>query len=523
MPNNPYRNRGSIVNADEFVGRDDILSECLALITTGDSPQNVSIHGDKWSGKTWLLRTVQQRLRDRTEDPREYLCILLDVQGIGTPRTFYGRLNRELAAAARDSSVSVDDSAATLNELVKRTSTTTRTVVVLDGFDAITRNPNFPVDFFSFLRSLPMTDCSRFGWLLSSSRPLREMCHSPAVQGSPFFNIFSDRLLSAFTSDDSYDLISRRSARAGRPLENYADQIQQLAGRFPLFLQMACCYAFEQHQQNNSVIDLAGVSQKFREEVRPYVHHLWSELNRDEQDVLERVAADAPVNMYPTGLLRDLVRRGYLIGPSIGSGAYALDCQAFADFLRNRRRQDSPVKASTAGTPATARQWQEGLATPDARVRVFISYSHRNRRAFRQIFDYVCSLSKDGVEFWFDDRLKAGDIWDEKIKAEMLRADIAVVLASQEYFTSTYCMETEAAEFVRSRAAAGMVIFPVLLSPCPIDDHEWLFRTHRLPREGNFAQLASSKARRDALLLQILKELRSVATDIRTRRNVSPA
>ena len=162
------------------------------------------------------------------------------------------------------------------------------------------------------------------------------MCHSPAVQGSPFFNIFSDRLLGAFSPDDSYSLIVGRSASAGGSLERYVDQIQQLAGRFPLFLQMACCYAFEQ-QQHNGTIDLPGVAQKFREEVRPYVQHLWSRLLPAEQEVVERVSADAPVNQYPAGLLRDLVRRGYLVGPSLHSGSFALDCRAVGDFVRQLR------------------------------------------------------------------------------------------------------------------------------------------------------------------------------------------
>ena len=130
MPNNPYRNRGAIVEPAEFVGRNEILCECLDLITGGESPQNISIYGDKWSGKTWLLRTIQERLREHTHSAPEHLCIYLDVQGIGTPRTFYGRLNRELAAASRGATVSVDDSPATLTELVKRTSEMLRTVVV---------------------------------------------------------------------------------------------------------------------------------------------------------------------------------------------------------------------------------------------------------------------------------------------------------------------------------------------------------------------------------------------------------
>jgi hypothetical protein len=59
MQTNPYRSRGAMVSDDEFIGRSDILAECLALITGGDLPQNISIYGDKWSGKTWLLRTIQ--------------------------------------------------------------------------------------------------------------------------------------------------------------------------------------------------------------------------------------------------------------------------------------------------------------------------------------------------------------------------------------------------------------------------------------------------------------------------------
>jgi TIR domain/AAA domain len=522
MPNNPYRNRGALVDDNDFIGRDEILSDCLALVVGGNVPQNVSIYGDKWLGKTWLLRAIERRLNRRPCESKDYLCIYLDVQGIGTPRTFYGRLNRELAARLSEPSHSVDDAPKTLTELVKRTSSLVRTVVILDGFDSITRNASFPVDFFSFLRSLPMTDESRFAWILSSTRPLREMCHSPAVQGSPFFNIFSDRLLSAFTSSDGFRLIADRSAGAGRPLEAFADQIQQMAGRFPLFLQMACCYAFDQLQENNGAIDVRGVAQKFGEEVRPYVQHLWSRLTHPEQEILQRVANHAPVTDYSVGLLRDLVRRGYLVGPALQSGSFAFDCEAMMDFVR-QQRESEPACTSAAsrmeGLEPSRRV--EGSPAPQRRVRVFISYSHRNRRAFKQVFDYISGLTRDGIEFWFDDRLQAGDIWDERIRAEIARADVALVLASQEYFTSRYCMEVEAAEFMRSRMAGGMVIFPVLLSPCPIDDHEWLFRTHRLPRDGTFAQVASSKVKRDALLMDILKELKAVALSVRSRESAA--
>jgi hypothetical protein len=522
MQTNPYRNRGPMVSDDEFVGRSDILAECLALIRGGDVPQNISIYGDKWSGKTWLLRTIQKRLRESFAGSHEYVCIYLDVQGVGTPRTFYGRLNGELVAALQDPPSHIDDKSATLTELVRRITARVCTVVILDGFDSITRNPMFPVEFFSFLRSLPLAE-PRFAWLLSSTRRLREMCHSAAVQGSPFFNIFSDRLLGAFTSEDSYQLIVGRSVSAGRSLQPYADQLQRLAGRFPLFLQMACSYTFEQHQEHNGVIDLPGVSQKLREEVRPYVQHLWSRLSSAEREVLEHVDVGAPLGPHPMKLLHDLVRRGYLVGPSLESGLFAFDCDALVELVRQTATPSVAANAcGQSGAVTSANRATRAASLDDRRIRVFISYSHRNKRTFKQIFDYICSLSKD-VEFWFDSRLKAGDIWDERIRSEIAKADIALVLASQEYFTSSYCMEVEAAEFVRARVAAGMVIFPIVLSPCPIDDHDWLFKTHRLPRDGTYAQVATTKAKRDALLMQILNDLRGVAQEIRTRRREAAA
>lgn len=503
----------------QFVGREEPLAECLTLLVESHAPQSVLVHGDRWSGKTWLLKRLQATLMERAGGlDNASICPLLDVQSIGTPRAFYASLAAALDAPSPRSPSNVDAGASATTEVVKELARVGRTIVILDGFDAITRNPAFPLDFFTHLRSLAMAEGSRFAWVLSSRRPLRQLCHSSEVQGSPFFNIFSERLLGAFTLDECHRLIRSYELLVDVPLERHADDLVHVAGRFPLFLRMASRYAFEQYRTTGH-IDIRGVAQKMRERARPYFEQLWSELTTGEQAVLVTASRDGSLAGHAPGMVRDLVRRGYLEGPALVSGGYAIECVALRDVVLARAGEPRPTAPDPAGMPPVGVQppARDAPSLTGRPVRIFVSYAHRNRRTFRQIFDFICGIAKPGVELWVDERISAGDVWDDRIREEMARADIALVLVSQEYLTSRYCMEVEAVDFTRSRVDAGLVVVPFLLSPCQIDEHEWLARLQRVPRVGTFADVAGQKAKRDGLLLELLRQLQTVVEDVKAR------
>lgn len=507
MAHNPYLHRGVLTGYADLVGRRAELAECFSLIASGDSPQNVSLYGDRWIGKSSLLMAVQRRLPESVPSAADYVCAHLDVQGIGTPRTFYSRLAGALAMAGQRRDLRVNETAAALRDAVETLSRSSRLVVLLDGFDAITRNPNFPVEFFSFLRSLPLMIGSRLGWVLTSSRRLTEVCHSTAVQGSPFFNIFSDRLLGALTQDEAYELIVDRSRAAGHSLEPFASAIEEVAGRTPLFLQMVCSYAYEQAEAHGGRVDMAGVRQKFKEESRSNLEHLWSRLSDVERAALRAVGQREPMAAHAPGLLSDLVQKGFLAGPSLAAGGFAFGSSVLAEFVQEELlRPQCAVAGQAAAAPVRA-----PAPEPPGRLRVFVSYSHRNRRACQQIMMSLQTLSLQGIDFWFDEQLNAGEVWDDRIRAEMRRADVVLVLVSPEYLASAYCMESEAAHFIRARATGGLIVFPLLLSPCALDEHDWLAQTHRLPREGSYSSVAGNKARRDALLLDVRSHLKALA------------
>jgi hypothetical protein len=58
----------------------------------------------------------------------------------------------------------------------------TKLIPLLDEFDFITRNRNFNLEFFSFLRSLPK-NCP-VSFVVTSSHELHELCHSSEIAGS---------------------------------------------------------------------------------------------------------------------------------------------------------------------------------------------------------------------------------------------------------------------------------------------------------------------------------------------------
>ena len=85
---------------------------------------------------------------------------------------------------------------------------------MLDEFEAVTTNPNFSLEFFSFLRFL--ANHYNVAYLTSSARDLQVLCHTEEISDSPFFNIFSTMRLTVFQPAEAEELDPRaQSERAG--------------------------------------------------------------------------------------------------------------------------------------------------------------------------------------------------------------------------------------------------------------------------------------------------------------------
>jgi hypothetical protein len=85
-----------------------------------------------------------------------------------------------------------------------------------------------------------------------------------------------------------------------------------------------------------------------------------------------------------------------------------------------------------------------------------------------------------------------------------------------EYLPSRYCQDVEIKNFWEARLKKGLVIFPIIVSPCEWDRHQWLVSTQHLPRKGTLVTDFKGPAKRQALLIEAVRELRGVGERMRT-------
>jgi hypothetical protein len=145
---------------------------------------------------------------------------------------------------------------------------------------------------------------------------------------------------------------------------------------------------------------------------------------------------------------------------------------------------------------------------------VFVSYRHKaeDARYMAEILDFLSGLRKEGIEFWTDQELRLGDRWDTKIKQSLEKSDIALVLVSQAYLDSDYCIDTEISSFLERK----VTIMPIMLLPCEWQRHAWLSERQFLPGGGEtLAEHYQDAGTRQRMFLEIRAELHRQADRLR--------
>ena len=295
-PKNPYLNRVMIKRTDDFFGRRQEVKRIFARLNA-TPPGSVSIVGDRKIGKSSLLNHIymRQQRQEHLEFPERMIMVFLDFQQEKNMsmesfvRAMLGITNYELRGR-----LDVSDCALTLDgikDMVERLDAAGfRLAILLDEFDIVTTNPNFELEFFSFLRFL--ANHYNVAYLTSSARDLQVLCHTKAISDSPFFNIFSTMRLSAFTRAEAGELIRVPSAKAGHPLGSYVDDVLEISGLYPFFIQMACSHACEYLEEHPDAAqpDFAGIRKHFYAEARLHFRYIWENLDEAERLVLQHVA-----------------------------------------------------------------------------------------------------------------------------------------------------------------------------------------------------------------------------------------
>jgi len=116
---------------------------------------------------------------------------------------------------------------------------------------------------------------------------------------------------------------------------------------------------------------------------------------------------------------------------------------------------------------------------------IFISYSSVDIKIKEFVQRHLAVLQTLGdIEVWEDSQIGLGDDWFQEIQTKLKTCSVAVLLISHDFLGSQFCVKKEVPVLLERRMREGMMIAPILLSPCAWEIVPWLSAIQMLPRKG---------------------------------------
>ncbi|MGE5340763.1 MAG: ATP-binding protein [Candidatus Omnitrophota bacterium] len=307
---NPYQSMGMLpIDSDMFFGRQREMRRILDMLS-GETPQCVSIIGERRIGKSSLANRVLHQLRNTPDTQAVYLdCDSLSETCQSKDHFFqclndafgaqvYKEKDKKLFTDYPSFKVFISDAA---NKGIK-------TVIFLDEFEHLPydekKNKNSFADdhFFSNLRSMAYDPTNRLAFVTLSKTKLKELTHR-SVQVSGFWNIFQEKPLGLLDTKSIKQLRTSGFKRTAMSLTGEKiEKIHYYAGDFPFFNQVACRFLWEA-KINKDEPDW----DELEVELFPFYQGLWHDRTREEQELLKHLKSKEDIT------LKEMKSRGVII------------------------------------------------------------------------------------------------------------------------------------------------------------------------------------------------------------------
>ncbi|MGB0383583.1 MAG: AAA family ATPase [Ardenticatenaceae bacterium] len=318
-----FRVGAAIQNPDDFIGREDLLQDITKAML---NLQHLFLHGERRTGKTSLLlylahpdlhiqypeyhipvyfnfqsvseaseanvweaiadaiaQQIRQRYPEREADCERFLATIAEFQNISKTiplfPTGFGSALSDLHMAGF------------------------KINLLFDEFDQTADNPNLGDPFYNALRSLPVRG-GNLSYVVASRTGLESLQPIYNKVSSPFFNIFTRRVLKPFCEEEVYQFIFYYLAVAeldffqAEKLCNEVPFLHETTGYHSFFLQLLCYHLCARSNEPEWPKGRAKEEalRAFEQDAEPHFAYYWDVSSQEEQKVMKKLASGQAID-----------------------------------------------------------------------------------------------------------------------------------------------------------------------------------------------------------------------------------
>lgn len=164
----------------------------------------------------------------------------------------------------------------------------------------------------------------------------------------------------------------------------------------------------------------------------------------------------------------------------------------------------------TPASPVTSIKDQ--LMTATKRNKVFVSYSHKDKKLFKEFKTMLAPAINSGVvDLWDDTKIQPGQQWRAEIENALSVAKVAVLLVSTNFLESQFITKNELPPLLNAARADGATIFWVCLDSCLYQQTE--IQSYQAAHDISRPLSLMSKPQRNEALRNICKNLLQIAAN----------
>lgn len=147
---------------------------------------------------------------------------------------------------------------------------------------------------------------------------------------------------------------------------------------------------------------------------------------------------------------------------------------------------------------------------PPGRDKIFISYSHLDRREFEQLKIMLAPATRSGeLDVWDDTKISPGIKWNEAITTTLRSTKVAVLLVSANFLQSDFINKHEFLPLLKASEDEWVTVFWIYLSPCLYELTE--ISQYQAAHDIKRALSQLDRPSRQAVLSQVCRKLVQLA------------